>query len=746
MVPRTRHGVSKALAVAIAIAVILAGVSAGLASYAYHLRAMLQSRPSTTTVTTTVTKTVTLTKATTKYVTTTKTVTTLPSHTPAPKTKTTTVTLTSTSTITKTTTTTAVRTSTVTATPATHAIVVKDLAGRTVKLPHIARRVVVLQSYWAEDIVALGKASAIVGIGDWVAYDQYLPKSVRSKPTVGSLFKGVNIEEIAALKPDVVITDYGYGEAPQLISKLKQLGIPVICMFVHNLTDEIKAIEILGKVLGAQARAESLINFIKSRIEEIESLATHIPASKRLKVVVIDGLSVLRGGELTIYANTSWGRSVEEVGAVNLGLKNFPSQRWPKIDFETLLKWNPDAIIVTASPGEVQKVLDYIQGSVKWHALKAYQTGRIYAVPCWSTVGGVLDWGPRDVIGVEYIAKVLYPTVYKDIHWRLDMEALLTKYYGVFIPAQAFASYSIRWKKVIDLSNHTLTLPRKVTRVVDFISYQLDLALGVMNRLVGISKFARFNPVLMKAYPNVTKIPSPGSSFFMNVEDVAALKPQLVLLFPFKPTYAQELQKLGIPVLKVWLFSYKDIERLVWLLGTIYDVRPRAQKIISEMNDLLSLVRSRVANIPQSERVRVLYLWGTPTTVEGGHGTVNDFIRLAGGINVAAKAFPNRDYVKVNLEQIIKWNPQIIVIWWWARYNATTILHNPDWSVIAAVKHHMVFKEPYYEHWSPDASIFILWLAMKMYPSRFQGINFTSIANKYYEDWYGIPYTAVSRG
>ncbi len=741
---RMKYGISKALAVAIAIAVILAGVSIGLATYTYHLRSMLQRKPSATTVTVTLTKTVT--KVTQKYTTVTKTPA-LPSSTTASitKTKTLTITLTSTSAVTTTKTKATAKSKTSTAVSA-QAIVVKDLAGRIVKLPHIAKRVVVLQSYWAEDIVALGKASAIVGIGDWVAQDQYLPRSVRSKPAVGSLFKGVNIEEIAALKPDVVITDYGYGVAPQLISKLKQLGIPVICMFIHNLSDEIRAIKILGKVLGAQSRAKSLINFIESRMSQIRSIASHIPADKKLKVVVVDGLSVLKGGELVIYANTSWGRSVEEVGAINVGLEKFPSQRWPKIDFETLLKWNPDAVLVTASPSDIQKVLDYIQNSVKWHALKAYRTGRIYAVPCWSTVGGVLDWGPRDVIGVEYMAKLLYPTLYKSIRWRLDIEALLTKYYGVFIPAQAFASYSIMWKKVIDLSNHTLTLPRRVTRVVDFISYQLDLALGVMNRLVGISKFARFNPVLMKAYPNVTKIPSPGSSFFMNVEDVVALKPQLVLLFPFKPTYAQKLGILGIPVLKVWLFSYKDIERLVWLLGTIYDVRPRAQKIISEMNHIVTLVRSRVANIPQSERVKVLYLWGTLTTVEGGYGTVNDFIRLAGGINVAASSFPHRDYVKVNLEQIIKWNPQIIIIWWWARFNATTILSNPDWSVIAAVKHHEVFKEPYYEHWGPDASIFILWLAMKMYPSKFQGISFTNIANKYFKDWYGIPYTAVSRG
>ncbi len=721
-----RSGLSKAVAAAIAAVVIVAAIS-GCVSYYISIKP-----PKTVTLTKTATVTVVSTASTSS---TTVTSTLI---------KKVTVTVTHTLTITKTAPTLRSRVS-----RQSTAIVVTDLAGRRVTLKHIAERIVVLQTYWAEVVTALGKANTIVGVGSWVPYDQYLPKYVRDKPTVGSLFKGVNIEEIAALKPDVVITDYGYGKAKELISRLESLGIPVICLFIHGINDEIRAIKILGKVLGAEERAQKLISFIESRWSLIKSKATSIPNGRRLRVVMISGFALLHGGQILLYSNTSWGHSITDVGAINLALKHFPNKDWPRIDFETLLKWDPDAIIVTASPNWIQKVLDYIQSNIKWHALKAFKDGRIYAVPCWSSVGGVLDWGPRDIIGREYIAKLLYPKVYEGINWRRDMEYLLTHFYGVFIPEQAFASYSIRWKKIVDLSGHVITLPRKVNRVVDLLCYQLDLALGVMNRLVGISKFAKFNPVLMKAYPNVTKIPSPGSSFSLNIEEVASLKPQLVILFPFmsaNPSYVKQLRKLGIAVLPVWLFSFKDIERLIWLLGTIYDVRARAAKIVSDMNSIIKLIESRVSGIPMSKRVRVLYLWGEPTTVQGGHGTVNDFIRLAGGINVAANAFPNRDYVRVNLEQIIKWDPQMIVIWWWARYGPSKILKDPRWSAITAVKKGLVFKEPYYEHWGPDAAIFILWLAMKMYPNRFKGLSFSEIANKYFEEWYGIPYTAIMRG
>jgi len=630
--------------------------------------------------------------------------------------------------------------------PTEKEIVITDFRGKTITLKKPVERIVVLTSYWAEILVALGAGDKIVGISSYVAYDDYLPQSVKDKVVVGSIFKGVNIEQIVALNPDVVISDCGYSKADKVIEQIENIGISVIGLFMKTIDDELKAIEILGKVVGAEEKASALKEFIRLRYQYLLSKASMIPENKKLKVVMISGSSIIKGGQLSVYANTSWGRSIEDVGAINIALKEFPGEKWPKIDFETLASWDPDVILITSSVSKMHKVLDVIERDAKWHILKAYKESRIYVIPCWSSVGGVLDWGPRDIIGREYIAKVLYPEIYKDIDWRNDMETLLTKFYGLFIPKQAFAVYNIKWKEIVDLTDSEVKIPRKVERVVDLITYETLIAFNVMDKLVGVSKYAKKNILVKTAYPNITNIPSPGSSFSLNIEQLASLSPDIVIIWPYKPKIVDQIEALGIPVIKVSLYSCNDIKRLLWVLGVIFDERDRAKELINDMDYIVNLVQERIKDIPEDKRVKVLYLWSKPTKVQGGRGTVHEFIVLAGGINIAAKDLPNKTYVNVDLEDIIKWNPEVIVIWYHAKYDVKTILKDPAWATINAVKEKRVYKEPYYEHWNMDAALFILWLAQKLYPDKFRDIDFTSIANEYYTKWYGVTYTQVVGG
>lgn len=619
-----------------------------------------------------------------------------------------------------------------------------DFRGENITLKEPAKRVVVLSSYWAEVVVALGAGDKIVGIGSYVPYDEYLPMTVRNKTVVGSVFKGINIEQVVALDPDIVVMDCGYSKADEIINQIEGMGIPVVGLFMQSFSDELNAIEILGKVTGAEDRAQALKEFIVTKYNELRSKATSIPDDEKLRVVMVSGSSILKEGQLSIYANTSWGRALEDIGAVNIALGEFPSEEWAKIDFETLVSWDPDAIVIASSVSKIQEVLDKISGDPKWHSLKAYKEGRIYVVPCWSSIGGVMDWGPRDIIGREYLAHILYPDVYSDIDWRDDLEYLLKEFYGMFIPKQAFVSYSIDWREIIDMTDAEVKVPRKIERVVDFITYDTLIAFNVTDKLVGVSKYAAKNNLVKAAFPGITNVPSPGSSFSVNIENLTALDPDVVIIWPYKPDIVEQIELMKIPVVKVSLENYEDIKRLLWLIGSIFDKRDRSLELVNDMDNIVQLVQERIGSIPADERVKVLYLWSKPTKVQGGMGTVNDFVNLAGGVNVVAEHIPDKNYVEVDLERIVLWNPDLIVIWYHAKYNETTILSDQAWASINAVKNKMVFREPYYEHWNMDASLFILWLAQKMYPNEFSDMGFMSLANEYYMKWYGVTYSEVT--
>ena len=125
---------------------------------------------------------------------------------------------------------------------------------------------------------------------------------------------------------------------------------------------------------------------------------------------------------------------------------------------------------------------------------------------------------------------------------------------------------------------------------------------------------------------------------------------------------------------------------------------------------------------------------------------MEDAIELAGCVNPAAEELASKSYVNVDFEQITRWNPDLIVIWWYAKYGPDTLLNDSKWQVIKAVKEGNVFREPYYEHWGPDFTLFVLWLAKKAYPSLFSGINVTEVMDEYYMKWYGVKYSVLFSG
>ncbi|ABL87408.1 periplasmic binding protein [Pyrobaculum islandicum DSM 4184] len=636
---------------------------------------------------------------------------------------------------------TAVATQPPTQTPAvSRQIVVVDFRGKRIVLPKPPERIVVLNSYWAEVLVALGAGDKIVGIGRYVDADEYLPPEVRKKPVVGDLFGGVNVEAVVALKPDVVVTDYGYGKADEVIKRLEEAGVPVVALFMRGTPDELKAVEVLGNLTGAVDKARELKAFMAKRFEELGAGAAKIKERKR--AVLIFGSSILAGGPLSLAANSSFGMALVEAGAVNVALEQFPNQAWPKIDMETLMRWDPDVVLIAASAEDAGRIFDKIRSDERWRVLKAYKNGEIYLVPWGSKIGDILNWGPRGVVGREYIAEVLYPDVYA-FDWRGDLKRL-GDMYGVSIPPQAYAVYNINWKEVVDLAGNVVKIPSRVERFATFVTYQLPIAFNVTSRLVAVGRDAVqgvFAPLMKAAFPAVVNLPTPGDRFKVNVEALVQLKPQVVFNWVVNPDDIRTMQRANLTLVQVVVNNFTDAERLVWLYGVVFDRLPRARQIVNDMEDIVKFVANRTASV--REKARVLYLWVDPLTVAGGASLFSQNIELAGGVNVAAADYPTMSTVKVDPERILKWNPDVIIIAWQARYNESAVLNNPVYRGVNAVKNGRVYKKPILSEYTPDTALSVLWTATKLYPDLFRDVNFTKVADYYYRRWYGVSYTQV---
>ena len=307
---------------------------------------------------------------------------------------------------------------------------IADMAGRTVQIPSSVNRIVILNSYWNEIACNLGAADKIVGIDRYSTSSYYIPSKVRNLTVVGDLFRGINLETLIALKPDLVIMDYGYGKTGETITALEGLNIPVVALVSNNFYDQVGAIRILGKVLNAEKSAGDLAIFMESRHSVLLSTAAWIPASERPKVLICK-LDVWKERLIYTYANSTYGTLAEDLGGINVALRDFPDQSWPKVSMEKVLAWNPDVIIVLGyDNASLASQLDTVNNS-SWNQLKAVKEGSVYTIMIGSKVAGAyLDWGPRMILGEMQLAKMIQPGYYANLDISGTAQMLFTQFYN----------------------------------------------------------------------------------------------------------------------------------------------------------------------------------------------------------------------------------------------------------------------------------------------------------------------------
>ena len=253
--------------------------------------------------------------------------------------------------------------------------------------------------------------------------------------------------------------------------------------------------------------------------------------------------------------------------------------------------------------------------------------------------------------------------------------------------------------RVTDFRGKEIRLSRPAQRIVCLIESALSgmYMLGAENRVVGISTNIYQNVfpyyAAMDGGIQKKKLPAPGNWDFVNIESVIALKPDLVIIWSKQSESIAVLEERGIPVFGVFLNRKEDVFQAIRSLGRLTGTERRAGEIIRHTQEEVARFAGRVEKIPVSERPRVYYMWaqGNLETSCGG-STVDDLISLAGGRNVCA-SLP-QEHAVVNLEKILSWNPEVILMWYNEKKDPVDVLKDPQWSTLRAVRDKRVHEFP----------------------------------------------------
>ena len=321
-------------------------------------------------------------------------------------------------------------------------------------------------------------------------------------------------------------------------------------------------------------------------------------------------------------------------------------------------------------------------------------------------------------------------------------------------------------RDITDQLNRSVTVPDKVERIVVLQHQTLDLLveLGAADRIVGVlQKWPSLIPGLDKYAPQLKSLPMPGDLSTVNVEEVLALKPDVVFVTNYAPpAMIDQLSKAGLAVVAISLskgegveapklnptfadddYAYSEgLKNGITLIGEIVGESDRAAKLIDYAFARRKIVEERVGKIADADRVR-LYMANPDLGPYGSGKYTGVIMKRSGGVNVAGEV---RGATKVSMEQVVAWNPQVIFVQ--DRYApvADEIRKGAAWQHVDAVEKGRIYITPeYVKPWGyplPEAfALGELWMAKKLYPDRFADIDMQKEVNAYYQQFYGQAYT-----
>jgi len=196
--------------------------------------------------------------------------------------------------------------------------------------------------------------------------------------------------------------------------------------------------------------------------------------------------------------------------------------------------------------------------------------------------------------------------------------------------------------------------PRRIVSTAPSITEML-FALGLGERVAGVTTFCHYPP-------EAARLPKIGSFIQPNLEAIAALGPDLVIILKNPIELAQKLETLRQRVLEMDHETidgiYGSLERIAAAAGT----PERARALNGSLRAQLDEIRRRTAARP---RRRMVFLVGrTPGTLQGlvavGRASyLNQLIEIAGGENIFRDAVA--PYPKVGFEEMLARNPEVIV-------------------------------------------------------------------------------------
>ena len=300
-------------------------------------------------------------------------------------------------------------------------------------------------------------------------------------------------------------------------------------------------------------------------------------------------------------------------------------------------------------------------------------------------------------------------------------------------------------EQVTDMMGHIVTVPRRVVRIATLsaTATQLVFAVGAQDQLVVASFGSAVKGKAMGLiYPRMIQVPEAGNQNAANVETLLAARPDIVLTE--EGPALDQMKAVGLPA---YAFSAEQpgqltdaIRRMGALTGHTAQAAASLGLLTTKMKEVADAVRA----VESARRLNV-YVAGTGIFKTFAGDFFQTFmVRSAGGVSVSEQLTGGK--VDVSPEQVLIWNPDVIILTSYIRDTVSDVLANPKLQNVAAIRNHRVYVMPrYVVSWDmpvPESFLGTMWLAHKLYPDQVR-FDMSAEIVQFYRQFYGFTVPAA---
>lgn len=301
---------------------------------------------------------------------------------------------------------------------------------------------------------------------------------------------------------------------------------------------------------------------------------------------------------------------------------------------------------------------------------------------------------------------------------------------------------------ITDMMGNKVEIPVEVKRIGDSwpANNEVVAMLGAGSKIVATYYTPQSRPWLFKVVPDMNKAIQTFDTNGVNIEELIKTKPDLVFVTQGDKN-AKKITEAGIPVVEFKTFkNFEELKELFKFTASMLGEKEkqRADLYASYLDSKLNMLTDVTSKIPEEKRSKVLHIASlSPLAIDGKDTIINSWIEVAGGVNAAKEITGNM--VKVNMEQVLKWNPDVIVIGNSMLKDWEKVLTDPGWTNISAIKTKKVYLNPdgafLWDRYGAEEALQIQWAAKLFNPDKFPDLDIAKETKTFYKTFFSYDLT-----